>query len=213
VVATHALTQKVHKKEHKKGPIPTNHQNYHYNATRTTNLANALFIIVMAILGQTANKQSKSGGGSRKQRKTMDRSKKSRKRSGGCSDSEYDDPPVLNITIDNQDYVHVPVRRKNGPDASKEFAIAAKDAVKTQIESREQSYCQLSPSLMAPTDALEIFRSAEVHEIMLDRELPYAGNTVRTTDLAAKHSGEHGYLMFVIRRPGKILLLLLLLLL
>jgi hypothetical protein len=173
-----------------------------------------LFIIIMALLRQTtASTESKSGGGSRKQRKTMDRFKKSRKRSGGCSNSEYDDPPILNITIDDQDYVDVPVRRKNEPDASKEFAIAAKDAVKTQIESGEQSCSQLSPLHMAPTDELEVFRSAEVHEIMLDRELPYAGNTVRITDLAAKHSGEHGCLIFVIRRPGKILLFLLLLLL
>jgi hypothetical protein len=169
----------------------------------------------MAILPQTASTQSKSGGGFSKQRKTMDRFKKSRKiRSGGCSNSEYDDPPILNITIDDQDYMDNPVHRKRGsdPDASKEFAIAAKDAVKIQIESREQSCCQLSPYHMAPTsitEALEIFRSAEVHEIMLDRELPYLGTTVRTTDLAAKHSGAHGYLMFVIRRPGKILLLLL----
>lgn len=145
-------------------------------------------------------------------------------RKDSCSDNDYDEPPLLNILVDySQDHVNFPVHRRSASAISREFAIAAKDAVQVQLESRECSTCEgggggekLHPSsspsahhhlrlLKATThDALDVFRKGKVREILFDEELPYEGETVRTKDLAERHSGEHGYLMFVIRRPGKL---------
>eukprot|EP00980_Cylindrotheca_fusiformis_P020775 scaffold7757_cov68-Cylindrotheca_fusiformis.AAC.1 len=135
--------------------------------------------------------------------------------SGGCYTTygNYDEPPILNIIIDPEiggggdaiarftPYVSSPAAR------SQEFAVAAEEAVREQMESKP-GYSPIKRNLSRLKGTFEMFHKAEVQELVFEEEdvkknteLPYEERAVSTSELS-QHCGDHGYIMFVIRRPG-----------
>lgn len=127
-------------------------------------------------------------------------------RTGGCGNQSHDEPPILSISVrsDLQDGVNLPFKKMDEKERSREFAVAAEEAVRDQLECRSRSSPQQRkiPDYMQPNEKLNTFKTAILQEILFNKDLPYPGEHFDATDLSAQRSGQYGFIMFVIRRPG-----------
>lgn len=101
----------------------------------------------------------------KKRRKSLDFLQGKGKNSG-CDDSDFDDPPILSITIAGDNETIPARRRASQEDRRKEFAYEAAIAVQSQLDSRDLSCCHVPPSSMEPNEALDLFKKAKVSYIV-----------------------------------------------
>ena len=110
----------------------------------------------------SANNETTSDAFSKPERKKSLKFLKGKQKGVGCPGSNPNEPPILTLEFNRDDDFDAPVGRKGIDESTKEFVSAAEAAVKSQLDSRDETCCRLPPDSMSPTEALNVFKKSKV---------------------------------------------------